>query len=66
MNKAILTAVSENINQSPYARRYLTKLFTSMTNYPSESKKQNLEDIGYEVDYQNSDAGEMPEFKNFN
>ena len=66
MNKAINIAVNENVNQSSYARRYLTKLFTSMTNYPSESKKQNLEDMGFSVDYQNSDAGEMPEFKNFN
>jgi len=65
MNKAIKMAVDNNINQSPYARKFLTKLFTSMTNYPSEAKKQNLEDMGYEVDYQNSDAGECLQKTNF-
>ena len=65
MNKAINQAVDENINQSPYARKVLTKLFTSMTKYPSESKKQTLEDMGFSVDYQNSDAGECLQKTNF-
>lgn len=66
MNKAILTAVNENVNQSPYARRYLTKKFESMTKYPSEAKAQELEEMGHSVDFSNADVGEEPEFKNFN
>ena len=57
-NKAITLAVNENVNQSPYARRYLTKKFTSMTNYPSEAKAQELEEMGHSVDFSNADDGQ--------
>ena len=66
MNKAIEMAVNENVNQNPYARRFLTKKFSSMIKYPSEAKAQELQDMGYEVDFINQDVGEEMERVNFN
>jgi hypothetical protein len=65
MNKAITQAVNENVNKSPYARRYLTKKFESMTKYPSEAKAQELEEMGHSIDFSNADVGECLQRTNF-